>query len=279
MKNEYIPYPAIIESIREEGPRTKTLRIVFEDKSLMEDFIHQPGQFVQVSLLGVGEAPLSIVSSPHHRGFLELTVRGMGKLTRAIIRLKPGEKIYLRGPYGSAFPVEEIKGRDIYFVAGGIGLAPLRSVINLVLNRREEFGKVVIVYGAGTPAELCFKKELEVWSKIEGVEVRLIVDLPEGYWEGRTGVVTELWEENEPWGEGVACVCGPPVMMKCVIEKLIRTGFNKEDIHLTLERQMKCGIGKCGHCGFAGKFVCVDGPVFSFSELEKLPDNEKAFSL
>ncbi len=268
MKNEYIPYPALIESIREEGPQTKTLRIVFEEKKRREDFLHQPGQFVQVSLPGVGEAPLSIVSSPHRRGFIELTVRGMGKLTREIISLKPGEKIYLRGPYGSAFPVEDIKGRDIYFVAGGIGLAPLRSVIDLVLNRREEFGKVVIIYGAGIPAELCFKEGLEAWSRIEGVEVRLIVDVPEDNWEARTGVVTELWEENEPWGKGVACVCGPPLMMKRVVEKLIRTGINEEEIYLTLERQMRCGIGKCGHCNIGAKFVCIDGPVFNASEVK-----------
>lgn len=279
MKNEYIPYPAIIESIREEGPKTRTFRIVFEEKRLMEAFVHYPGQFVQISLLGVGEAPISIASSPHHPGFIEITVREMGKLTQAINRLEPGAKLFIRGPYGNAFPFDEVKGNDIYFIAGGIGLAPLRSVINLVLSRREEFGKMVLLYGAGTPAELCFKEEIKIWGEIGGMEIRLIVDLPEAGWKGRSGLVTELWEENEPWGEGFAYVCGPPLMMKSVVEKLIRTGFNEADIYLTLERQMKCGIGKCGHCSFADKFICIDGPVFSFSEMRKLPDNEKAYSV
>ena len=136
MKNEYIPYPAIIESVREEGPETETFRIVFEDEGMMEGFGYQPGQFVQVSLLGVGEAPISIASSPHHRGFIELTIRGMGKLTRAINRLERGEKLYIRGPYGNAFPFDEVKGKDVYFIAGGIGLAPLKSMIDLVLARQ-----------------------------------------------------------------------------------------------------------------------------------------------
>jgi len=277
MKNEYIPYPAIIESIREEGPKTRTFRIAFEDKRLMAAFVHKPGQFVQVSLLGVGEAPISIASSPHHPGFIELTIRTMGKLTRAINRLEPGAKLFIRGPYGNAFPFDEVKGNDIYFIAGGIGLAPLKSVIDLVLDQREEFGKVVLIYGAGTPAEICFKEEIKVWGEIEGMEVRLIVETPEAGWEGRSGLVTELWEESEPWGDGTAFVCGPPPMMKSAVEKLVRTGFNEEDIYLTLERQMKCGIGKCGHCSIAGEFVCIDGPVFSFSKLKKLPDSEKAY--
>ena len=270
MKNEYIPYPAIIESIWEEGPKTRTFRIVFEDKGLMEGFVHQPGQFVQVSLPGVGEAPISIASSPHHRGFIELTIRGMGKLTRAINRLESGDKIYIRGPYGNILPFEGVKGRDMYFIAGGIGLAPLKSMIDLVLAHREEFGRVVLLYGARTPAGLCFKQVLKAWGEMEGMEVRLAVDVPEEGWEGSIGVVTELWEEAEPWRGGIAYVCGPPTMMKCVAEKLIRTGFNEEDIYLTLERQMKCGIGKCGHCNIGGKFVCIDGPVFSFSELKNL---------
>ncbi len=275
MKNEYIPHPAIIESIREESLDTRTYRLVFEEKEGAESFSYRPGQFVEVSLLGIGEAPISITSSPHRKGFLEITVRTAGKLTRAINRLETGDKLFLRGPYGNTFPIEEVKGRDLYFIAGGIGLPPLRSVINSVLVRKGEFGKIGIIYGARSPVELCFKEELRSWQAIEGVEARLSVDLPDGDWRGKIGVVTELWGESENWTGGVAYVCGPPVMIKFVVEKLLRTGLEEDDIYITLERHMKCGIGKCGHCNIGGKFVCLDGPVFSLREINKFPEKEK----
>ena len=157
MKNEYIPYPAVIESIQNESFDTKTFKVVFEDKELAASFNYRPGQFAQLSLLGIGEAPISITSSPCNGRHLEFTVRAAGKLTCAMHQLIPGDKIYIRGPYGNMFPFEELEGKDLYFIAGGIGLPPLRSLINAVFDRREQFGKITILYGAKTPDELCFK--------------------------------------------------------------------------------------------------------------------------
>ncbi len=279
MKNEYIPHLAIIESIQKESLDTKTFKLVFEDKALAASFDYKPGQFVQVSLLGVGEAPISITSCPSQKGFLELTIRAVGKLTQAIYQLEPGDRIYIRGPYGNSFPFEEVAGKDLYFVAGGIGLPPLRSVIKSVFDRRGDFGKIKILYGAKTPYELCFKEEIEPWSQMDDTEVLLTVDEPDESWEGNVGVVTTLWDKtNMTTSCGVAFVCGPPVMIRFVIKKLLESGFKDENIYITLERYMKCGIGKCGHCNIGGKFVCIDGPVFSYSQLKKFPEKEMAIA-
>jgi len=280
MKNEYLPYPAIIESIRNEGFDTKTFKVVFEDKRLGGSFDYKPGQFVQLSLLGEGEAPISITSSPYNRRFLEFTIRAVGRLTREINQFKPGARIHIRGPYGNSFPFEEVKEKDLYFIAGGIGLPPLRSLINSVFDRREEFGRIKILYGAKTPDELCFKDELKSWQKITDTEVLLTVDNPDEHWKANAGVVTTLWDKTDmSTSDGIAYVCGPPVMIRFVIIELLQSGFKDENIYMSLERYMKCGIGKCGHCNIGAKFVCVDGPVFSYSQTKQLPDKDKALAI
>lgn len=278
MKNEYLPQPAIIESIRRESFDTKTFKVGFEDKLTAENFNHKPGQFAQVSLLGVGEAPISIASSPDKKGCLEFTIRALGKLTQKIHGLNQGDKIYIRGPYGNSFPVEEVKGKDLYFIAGGVGLAPLRSLIESVFARRPEFGKIKILYGAKTPDELCFKDELKAYGTISDTEVLLTVDYPDKNWKQNIGVVTTLWDKTDMnMPSATAYVCGPPIMIKFVIERLLACGFKEEGIYVTLERYMKCGIGKCGHCNIAGKFVCTDGPVFSYAQIKGFPDKESVF--
>lgn len=280
MKNEYIPYAAIIDSIRSESFDTKTFKVVFEDEKLAASFSYKPGQFAQLSLLGIGEAPISITSSPCNRGYLEFTIRAIGRLTRAMHQLKIGERIYVRGPYGNSFPFEEVKGRDLYFVAGGIGLPPLRSLINSVFDTREEFGRIKILYGAKTPDELCFKQELKTWQRILDTEVLLTVDTPDEGWKGNVGVVTTLWDETDTISsDAVAYVCGPPIMIRFAIIKLIKTGFKDGNIYTSLERYMKCGVGKCGHCNIGAKFVCIDGPVFSYSQLKELPKQETAMAI
>ena len=277
VENEYIPNPAVVELIQKEGFDTMTFRVCFEDKTMVESFKYKPGQFVQVSLLGIGEAPISIASSPCSQGFLEFTIRAIGKLTRALHQLKPGDRMYIRGPYGNSFPVEEVKGKDLYFIAGGIGLPPLRSVINTVLSNREDFGRIKILYGARTPDELCFKEELNIWQGMSDIEVLLTVDNPDEGWKGNVGVVTTLWDTTSMRGTNqIAYVCGPPIMTRFVLKELLDTGFREEDIYVTLERYMKCGIGKCGHCNIADKFVCTDGPVFSYRQLKEFPQKEKA---
>lgn len=276
IKNEYLPQPAKIEKVKRETRDTKTLRIRFLDKEIRKSFQYKPGQFMEISLFGRGEAPFSISSAPLRDGFLEFTIRAIGRVTKSIYSLKKGDILYLRGPYGNAFPFEEAKGKNLLFVAGGIGLAPLRSVINLVFDHRKEFGKIKILYGAKTPDELCYKKELKSWESLTNTEVLVSVDEPDEAWRGFVGVVTTLWDKTKiRTSEGIAYVCGPPIMIRFVIEKLIRTGFRDEDIYVSLERYMKCGIGKCGHCNIGEKFVCIDGPIFGLSQIKKFPEKER----
>lgn len=277
MKNEYLPYKATIKSVQKESFDTNTYKVVFDNQKIRDSFIYKQGQFAEISILGVGEAPISITSSPTRKGYLEFTIRAAGSLTKQIHALNVGESLYVRGPYGNAFPYEEIKGKNIYFIAGGIGLPPLRSVINMVMDNRKEFGHIKILYGAKTPDEICFKQELEEWKKIPDTEVWLTVDKPCDGWGCSVGVVTELWKETDVHpNNAVAFVCGPPIMIKSVTMKLEETGFKNKDIIMTLERYMKCGIGKCGHCNIGEKFVCTDGPVFTYEQVKGFPVHEHA---
>jgi NAD(P)H-flavin reductase len=278
IKNDYIPYPAKIEEVREETYDTKTFKVKFTDKKLAGNFSYKQGQFMEISLLGIGEVPISITSSPSRKGYLEFTIRETGSVTNAIGKLKAGDIMYLRGPYGNEFPFEELKGRNLYFIAGGIGLVPVRSLINLVIDNRKDFGHIKILCGAKTPADMCCKTELEKWKKAPDTEVWLTVDKPTGGWDGSVGVVTELWKETKITPDNAAAIaCGPPIMIKFVNQKLIESGFAKKDIIMTLERYMKCGVGKCGHCNIGDKFVCTDGPVFTQEEVELMPAKENVF--
>jgi len=279
ISNEYLPYPIKIISVREETHDTKTFRVSFIDEDLKNSFNYKQGQFVQVSVLGVGEAPISISSSPGERGFFELTVRKSGHLTTALHRLKQDDVFYVRGPYGNSFPFEELFGRSLVFVSGGIGLAPIRGMIRLVLENRERFKDVKILYGAKTPDDICFKDELAEWEKRDDISVYVTVDRGDDKWKGRVGLVTSLYDDavGVDGGGSVAIVCGPPVMMKFAAIGLVKRGFKKDDVILTLERYMKCGIGKCGHCNIGGLYVCVDGPVFSWGRIEKFPEIEHVF--
>jgi len=275
MKNEYLPYPVVIDEVRQESFDTKTFKVKFQDDAKAAEFDYKQGQFAEISVLGWGEAPISITSSPSRKGFLEFTIRKTGKVTDKIHMLKPGDKMHIRGPYGNEFPFEELKGKNIYFIAGGIGLAPLRSLINMVFDHREDFKHIKILYGAKTPDEICFKEELDQWKKIPDTEVWLTIDKPCDGWGCSIGVVTELWKETDIHPENaVAVLCGPPIMIKFVALKLAESGFKDKDIVMTLERYMKCGIGKCGHCNIGEKFVCVDGPVFTYDEVKSLPHKE-----
>lgn len=278
MKNEYVPYPAVIEEIRRETFDTKTFRLRFKDEKCARDFKYKQGQFMEISVFGAGEAPISITSSPSRKGFVEFTIRAAGKVTKSIHSLQKGDTLYLRGPYGNSFPFEELKGKNIYFIAGGIGLAPLRSLINMVFDNRKEFKHIKVLYGAKTPDELCFKEELELWKQIPDIEVWLTVDNPCDGWGCRVGVVTELWKDTKVHAENAtSIVCGPPIMMKFVIMRLKESGFKDKDIVMTLERYMKCGIGKCGHCNIGEKFICMEGPVFTNEQVRELPHKEGVF--
>ncbi len=230
---------------------------------------HQPGQFVQLSVFGYGEAPISICSSPTRREAFELCVRAAGTVSNAIHDLAPGDWIGIRGPYGRGFPVAELEGKDILIVAGGIGLAPLRSLIDYVSDNRPQYERVIIVYGAKSPDAILFKEDLELWSQDEGIDLYVTVDTPDETWTGRSGVVTSIirgLDLRSPTSLN-AVVVGPPVMYRFVAMELFHKGLTEDHIIFSLERRFKCGIGKCGHCQVNDLYVCKDGPVFRYSEL------------
>ncbi len=237
------------------------------------DFDFNPGQFIQISIFGVGEAPISISSSPFNRKTIGICVRKAGDVTSAIHKLEKGSFLGIRGPLGNGFPVEEMKGKDLLFVAGGLGLAPLRSVINYVLEKRDDFAKITILYGAKSPEDILFKEELEHWKTRIDIEIDITVDKPDDDWSGKSGVITRLIPslKMEP-SNTYALVVGPPVMYKYVLLELQTKQIPEDHIIMSLERRMKCGIGKCGHCQINGVYVCLEGPEFSYHILKFLSE-------
>ena len=235
---------------------------------------HRPGQFVEVSFLGVGEAPISISSSPSRsNGIFELCVRRAGDVTGALHRLMPGDRIGIRGPYGHGFPIEHFRGKDMLFALGGLGLAPARSLINQVLDERAQFGRVIILYGARTPSELLFKDELKRWGERNDVELYLTVDRGDETWDGHIGVITTLFKDISINPRNtVAVTVGPPVMYRFVLMELLGKGIPEGNIWLSLERRMKCGVGKCGHCQINNIYTCQSGPVFSYRDIKGLEE-------
>jgi len=235
---------------------------------------HRPGQFVQVSLLGVGEAPISISSSPSRsNGSFELCIRRAGDLTSAVHRLEPGGVLGVRGPFGNGIPIERFRGKDILFAPGGLGLAPLRASINQVLDNRSNYGRVMILYGARNPGELLFKEELIEWSERHDVEFHVTVDHPNQDWKGNVGVITTLFENIQVYAPNtIAITCGPPVMYRFVLIEMLGLGIREGNIWLSLERRMKCGVGKCGHCQINQIYTCQDGPCFTYAQIKSLEE-------
>ncbi len=274
--NPYLPFPAVIEEIIPETDSgdVKTFRVRFQDAACWERFRYLPGQFAELSVFGAGEAPISITSSPTQEEILEFAVKRMGRVTTALHHAEPGAVIGVRGPYGNTFPLAELRGRHLVFIGGGIGLAPLRSLINYVLapGHRGDHGDVVIIYGARSPGDLVFKWELDRWQTREDVQLYVTVDREHEGWHGRVGFVPAVLEEVAPSSRNaVAITCGPPIMIKFVLQVLERLGFAPSQIVTTLEMRMKCGIGKCGRCNIGDKYVCRDGPVFTYEQLKAMP--------
>lgn len=267
IKNYYLPIQVRIQNIVKETPDVKTFRLA------CNLFDYKPGQFLELSLFGFGEAPISITSTPTQKGFIEISVKKMGKLTTILHSKKKGEEIGIRGPYGNGFPLELLAKRNLLFVGGGIGLAPLRSLINYCLDNRKKYGEITILYGARTPGDIVFKNELRAWRRREGVNVLLTADIGKKGWRGNVGVVTTLFSEIEINPQNTtAIVCGPPVMIPFVIKGLVDMKMKDKYIITTLERYMKCGIGKCGHCNIGPKYTCTDGPVFTYEEMKTLEE-------
>ena len=274
IENPYLPHLARIARIHRMVPDNHLFQLRFVEEGLNETWRHRPGQFVELSVIGTGEAPISISSSPTRRGALELCIRRTGRVTNALYRLSVGDVVGIRGPYGNGFPVEEMAGNDLLIVAGGLGMAPLRSLLWYALDHRDRFGSVTLMYGARTPAEMLFREELASLTSVEGLTALLTVDRdPEGTWKHHTGLLPKLFDrvELDP-KRTYAAVVGPPVVYTYVLRELLARRFAKDRILMSLERRMKCGIGKCGHCSIGYKYTCVHGPVFTYWDAINLPE-------
>lgn len=271
----YQPFLGRIIEIKSLLEDTKLFKIKFEDEKLNSSFTYNPGQFVELSVIGTGEIPVSISSSPTLSGVIELCVRKVGRTTEALHRLKENSLIGIRGPYGNGFPVKEMKGSNLLLVAGGLGMAPLRSLLKYALDCRKDFKDVILMYGARNPEQILFKDEINKLSSRKDLKILLTVDKAESEaWKGNVGVVTSFFDSIDlDEKETFAVICGPHIMFKFVIQKLLERNFPKEKILISLERRMKCGVGKCGHCNIGEyRYVCIDGPVFNCWDVLDIPE-------
>lgn len=265
----YLPCPARILSTRKLTELETLFEMQLEDERPLG---HVPGQFVQVSLLGIGECPISICTSPTRGPSFGLCVRRVGDVTECLHRLRVGDIVGIRGPLGHGFDVEEIHGKDVVIVAGGLGLAPVRSLIQYILDERDRFGEFHLLYGSRAPAELLFQEDLILWREDRRLNFHMTVDRGDAQWRGRTGVVTTLFHELPRLNPDTTAfvIVGPPVMFKFVVLEVLARGIPQRSVYCSLERRMKCGIGKCGHCQANDVYVCVEGPVFTYGRLKAL---------
>ena len=273
MNNEtLIPYVGVVTEITQQTPDVKTFRVEAPGGGKL--FEHKPGQCAMLSVPGISEAMISITSSPTNTEYMEFSVKKCGCLTEWLHSMEVGQMITVRGPYGRHFPVyDELLGKDLLIVAGGIGLAPVRSVINYVRDNRDKFGSVDIVYGSRSKDDLVYYDEIvNEWMNTPGFNVHLTIDNPQEGWDGHVGFVPNYVKELNPDLKKTVLMCGPPIMIKFTLGGLMELGFKKEQVYTTMELRMKCGIGKCGRCNIGNRYVCKDGPVFRFDELDELPN-------
>lgn len=266
--NDLEPMVGKVVKILEESTDVKTFRISTLDGK--KPFAPKPGQLGMFSLPMIGEAMFSVTNQGDD--YIDMAIKKTGELTDALHEIEEGQEIGIRGPYGNGFPLEYLKGKDIVFIAGGIGLAPVRSVIMHCLKNRADYGKLTIIYGARSVEDLCFKDDLfNNWPKEENTQVYVTIDRPQEGWEGHVGFVPDYIKEIAP-NPQIAIICGPPVMIKFSLPALTGLGFQSDDVITTLELRMKCGIGKCGRCNIGHKYVCLDGPVFTLTQLNEMPN-------
>ncbi len=274
MENIYMPVLLRIAAMRDETPDVRTLELEFLDPDVVAGFDFMPGQFGEFSVFGAGEATFCIASSPTRLPRIECSFKLVGKLTTALRDCEEGDLVGFRGPYGNWFPVERMQGRDIVFVGGGIGIAPVRSIIEYCLDKREDFGRITILNGARSVEDLVYKRLTDEWAQHPDVTCVKTVD-PGGErpgWDGQVGLIPPVLEDMAPSDQGaLAIVCGPPIMLKFALASLEKLGFAREQIITTLENRMKCGLGKCGRCNVGPYYVCKDGPVFTAAQLDALP--------
>ena len=273
MTNEtLIPMIGVVTDIRRDTPDVKTFRVEAPEGGKV--FEHIPGQCAMLSIPGAGEGMFSITSSPTQKNYMEFSIKKCGCLTSWLHQMEVGQQIGIRGPYGNGFPVDtDFAGKDLLFIAGGIGLAPLHSVINYCRDNRDRYGKIDIVYGSRSMDDLVdYKEILDEWCKEDGINVYLTIDREQEGWNGHVGFVPNYVKELGFDVNKTAVICGPPIMIKFTLAGLVEMGFEKSNVYTTMELRMKCGVGKCGRCNIGDKYVCKDGPVFRCDQLAELPD-------
>lgn len=271
--NPYRPWPARITSITKLTDNETLFEVRLIDEQVREHFTFDAGQFIELSIFGVGEAPISISSAPTKQGFFEFCVRKVGAVTGALFEKRTGDIIGIRGPFGIGFPFEEMKGHDVLLVAGGLGIAPLKSLINHIHDERHLFGKVTVLLGARSPKDIMFRQQFEMWNHRQDFDFIMTVDTPDETWDGEVGLVTNLIGDLDLDPKNTfAAICGPPVMYKPVIEEMRKKNLDADRIYVSFERRMKCGIGMCCHCGVGHQYACIDGPVFSYWEAMNLQE-------
>ncbi len=271
--NPYLPEMATILEVIEENSAIKTFRVRLNNEKRMKEFSFHPGQVAQLSMFGVGESTFVINSSPTRMDYLQFSVMRAGEVTTRLHSLQAGDQIGVRAPLGNWFPYENMKGKDVYFIGGGIGVAPLRTLIQYMLDNREDYGNITVLYGARTPDDFCYKEDMAEWNERDDINLIQTVDNVCTLWNGCVGLVPNiLLEQNPSPDNAVAVTCGPPIMIKFTLQALQKLKFGDDQIITTLERRMKCGVGLCGRCNLGPQYVCVDGPVYTAAQLKKLPD-------
>ena len=268
--NPYCPELATVREVYQETHNIRTLRVVLDDEEKMQQFTFRPGQVGQLSVFGVGESTFVINSPPSRKAYLQFSIMRVGEVTSRLHQLAPGDQIGVRAPLGNGFAYEDMKGKDILFIGGGIGMAPLRTLLFHMIDNRKDYGDITVIYGARTPGDLCYRYEFDEW-KAGGINLVLTIDVDAPGWTERVGFVPTVLSQEAPKSENcVALTCGPPIMIKFVLQGLRELGFQDDQVITTLEKRMKCGIGICGRCNIGTSYVCVDGPVFYLNQLRQM---------
>lgn len=270
--NPYKPMAATVREVIQETGNIRTLRVVLDEPEAMQNFHYEPGQVGQLSVFGAGESTFVINSPPSQREYLQFSVMQAGEVTSAIHRLSVGDRVGVRAPLGNFFPYSDWKGKNIFFVGGGIGMAPIRTIMLHLLEHRADYGRISLLYGAKSPRDMAYSYETEDWLKREDLDCTLCIDNPYEGWPHRVGLIPNVLKELNPSPDNcVAVLCGPPIMIRFTVQALEGLNFAPENIVTTLEKRMKCGIGICGRCNIGSHYVCIDGPVFTWKQLQDLP--------
>jgi NAD(P)H-flavin reductase len=272
-KNLYLPEMATIQEVIKETHNIVTFRVTLNNQEAMKNFSFQPGHVGQLSAFGIGESTFVINSPPTRMDYLQFSVMRSGEVTSKLHSLKAGDQVGVRAPLGNHFPYQDMKGKDIVFVGGGIGMAPLRTLLLFMLDNRDDYGKITLLYGARSPLDMAYNYELQDWLDRDDLDTHLTIDAEFEGWEHEVGLIPNVLLDIAPSSENaVAITCGPPIMIKFTLQALDKLGFKDEQIVTTLEKRMKCGVGICGRCNIGSSYVCKDGPVYTGAQLKELPN-------